>query len=77
MLLSSWGGDCGRDDDDGGQKGERGDSEATATATARQRQGGGKAMARGLQDNGEATRMRRQSAMALQVAGATRQSTRG
>jgi hypothetical protein len=56
--LSSWGGDCGRDDDDGGRKGGRGDGEA---------------MARRLQDNDEAIRMRRQTAMAPQVAGATRQ----
>ena len=71
--LSSWGGDCGRDDDDGGRKGGRGDGEATA----RRRRGDGEAMARRLQDNDEATRMRRQSAMAPQVAGATRQSTSG
>ena len=53
--LSSWGGDGrGRDDDDGGRKGGRGNGEATA-----RRRG-----------------VRRQSAMAPQVAGATRQSTR-
>ncbi len=46
--LSSWGGDGGRDDDDGGRKGGRVDGEATArrgrgggeaTATTRQRRG--------------------------------------
>ena len=52
--------------------GERG-----GEATARRRRGDGEAMARRLQDNDEATRMRRQSAMAPQVAGATRQSTSG
>jgi len=51
----------------------RGDGEATA----RRRRGDGEATARRLQDNDEATRMRRQSAMAPQVAGATRQSTSG
>jgi hypothetical protein len=63
--------------------GERG-GEATARrrrgdgkATARRRRGNGEAMARRLQDNDEATRMRRQSAMAPQVAGATRQLTSG
>jgi hypothetical protein len=40
--LSSWGGDCGRDNDDGEQKGGRGDGEATA----RRRRGDGEAMAR-------------------------------
>jgi len=59
--LSSWGGDGGRDDDDGGRKGGK------ATARRRRRQ----------QCNDEATRMQRQSAMAPQVAGATRQSTSG
>jgi hypothetical protein len=38
---------------------------------------GGKATARRVQGNDNATRMRRQSAMVPQVAGATRQSTRG
>jgi hypothetical protein len=61
--LSSWDGNgCGRDDDDSGQKGGRGDGEATA---------------RRVQGNDEAKRIRRQSAMAPQVAGATRQSTSG
>jgi hypothetical protein len=40
--LSSWGGDGGRDDDDGGRKGGRGDGEATA----RRRRGDGEATAR-------------------------------
>jgi regulator of protease activity HflC (stomatin/prohibitin superfamily) len=63
----------------------QGNGEATARrrqgngkAAARRRRGDGKATAkrRRLQGNDEATRMRRQSAMAPQVAGATRQSTR-
>jgi hypothetical protein len=59
--LSSMGGNGGRDDDNGERKGGQGD---------------GKATMRQLQGNDEATRMRRQSAMAPQVAGAMRQSTR-
>ena len=46
-------------------------------ATARQWRGDGEATARPVQGNDEATRMQRQSAMAPQVTGATRQSTRG
>jgi hypothetical protein len=46
-------------------------------AMARQQRGSGKVTVRQLQGNDEATRMRRQSAMAPQVAGATRQSSRG
>ncbi len=49
-----------------GERGGRGDGEATA-----RRQGGR------VQGNDEETRMLRQSAMAPQVAGATRHSTRG
>jgi hypothetical protein len=61
--------------------GKRG-GEATARrrrgeASTRQQQGEYKAMTRRVQGNEEATRMQRQSAMAPQVAGATRQSTRG
>jgi hypothetical protein len=47
--------------------GERG-----GEATARRRRGDGEATARRVQGNDKATRMRRQSAMAPQVAGATR-----
>ena len=47
--LSSWGGDCGRDDDDGGRKGG-----------ARRRRGDGEATARRRQGDGEATTRQRQ-----------------
>jgi hypothetical protein len=45
--------------------------------SVRQQQDDDEAMVRQLQDKDEATRMRRQLAMVPQVAGATRQSTRG
>jgi len=52
----------------GEETARQGDGEATATATRRRRR---------RQGNDEATRMRRQSAMAPQVAGAMKQLTSG
>jgi len=49
--LSSWGGNVGRDDDDGERKGGRGDGEATA----RQRRGDGEATVRRWQGDYKAT----------------------